>query len=79
MTSWEADDEFEATQCSRFGFQGRVASPEITQLYIGKKIPDDLRKKGAMSPVRYSPFLISEWNWISYCGQFSHMMRESPR
>ena len=34
---------------------GRVASPEITQLYIGKKIPDDLRKKGAMSPVRYSP------------------------
>lgn len=32
-----------------------VASPEITQLYIGKKIPDDLRKKGAMSPVRYSP------------------------
>ncbi|HHU9880992.1 TPA: hypothetical protein ACUKZN_002754, partial [Escherichia coli] len=23
--------------------------------YIGKKIPDDLRKKGAMSPVRYSP------------------------
>lgn len=38
MTSWEADDEFEATQCSRFGFRGRVASPEITQLYIGKKI-----------------------------------------
>ncbi|HGF6036313.1 TPA: hypothetical protein ACF2T4_003722, partial [Escherichia coli] len=24
-------------------------------LYLGKKIPDELRKKGAMSPVRYSP------------------------
>ncbi|MCV5191331.1 hypothetical protein OCV15_24530, partial [Escherichia coli] len=23
--------------------------------YLGKKIPDELRKKGAMSPVRYSP------------------------
>ncbi|HGX9823699.1 TPA: hypothetical protein ACNTW8_005712, partial [Klebsiella pneumoniae] len=46
---------FEATQSSRFGFRGRAASPEITQLYLGKKIPDDLRKKGSMSPVKYSP------------------------
>ncbi|QLK14976.1 hypothetical protein GPJ65_04385 [Raoultella ornithinolytica] len=37
------------------GFRGRVASPDILQHYLGKKIPDDLRKKGAMSPVKYSP------------------------
>lgn len=55
IPSWDADDEFEATQSSRFGFRGRAASSDITNLYLGKKIPDDLRKKGAMSPVRYSP------------------------
>lgn len=55
MRQWDEDDEFEATQSSRFGFRGRAASPEITQLYLGKKIPDDLRKKGSMSPVKYSP------------------------
>src|SRR5471030_391586 len=55
MPSWDADDEFESTQKSRFGFRGRVASPDILQRYLGKKIPDDLRKKGAMSPVKYSP------------------------
>ncbi len=27
-------------------FEVAAASPEITQLYLGKKIPDDLRKKG---------------------------------
>ncbi len=55
MHQWDEDDEFEATQISRFGFRGRAASPEVTQLYLGKKIPDDLRKKGSMSPVKYSP------------------------
>lgn len=55
MRQWDEDDEFEATQSSRFGFRGRAASSKITQLYLGKKIPDDLRKKGSMSPVKYSP------------------------
>lgn len=55
ISSWDADDEFESTQRSRFGFRGRVASPDILQLYLGKKIPDDLRKKGAIFPVKYSP------------------------
>ncbi|MXD62842.1 hypothetical protein FQ007_30925, partial [Escherichia coli] len=32
IPSWDADDEFEATQSSRFGFRGRAAPPEITQL-----------------------------------------------
>lgn len=55
MAAWEADEEFEATQSTRFGFRGRPAPLRITQTYIGKKIPDELRKKGAMSPVKYSP------------------------
>jgi len=55
MLSWDADEEFESTQKSRFGFRGRLASPDIAKIYLGKKIPDVLRKKGAMSPVKYSP------------------------
>lgn len=55
MPSWDADDEFESTQKSRFGFRGRLAPPDIAKIYLGKKIPDVLRKKGAMSPVKYSP------------------------
>ena len=55
MKYWDEDPDFEATQSSRYGFEGREASPEIANLYLGKKIPDELRKKGAMSPVRYSP------------------------
>lgn len=55
MPSWDADDEFESTQKSRFGFRGRLVPPDIAKIYLGKKIPDVLRKKGAMSPVKYSP------------------------
>ncbi|HCQ8909735.1 TPA: hypothetical protein OMI49_005278 [Escherichia coli] len=55
MKYWDEDPDFEATQSSRYGFEGREAPPEIANLYLGKKIPDELRKKGAMSPVRYSP------------------------
>ncbi|VAE21645.1 Uncharacterised protein [Enterobacter hormaechei] len=55
MPSWDVDDEFESTQKSRFGFRGRPAPPDIAKIYLGKKIPDVLRKKGAMSPVKYSP------------------------
>ena len=48
-------DKWLKSQSSRYGFEGREAPPEIANLYLGKKIPDELRKKGAMSPVRYSP------------------------
>lgn len=46
MRQWDEDDEFEATQSSRFGFRGRAASPEITQLYLGKKILMTSERKG---------------------------------
>ena len=38
----------------RLGFVGREAPPEITQLYVGKRVPDKYRKRGAENPVRYT-------------------------
>lgn len=38
----------------RFGFVGREASQEIQQLYVGKRVPDEYRKRGAANPVRYT-------------------------
>lgn len=38
----------------RFGFVGRDAPKEIIDLYIGKRISSDYRKKGASNPIRYN-------------------------
>lgn len=38
----------------RFGFEGERAESDIRRQYIGKKIPDEFRKRGAANPVRYS-------------------------
>ena len=38
----------------RFGFIGRSAPKEIMDLYIGKRISSDYRKKGASNPIRYN-------------------------
>ena len=38
----------------RFGFVGRAASQELQQLYVGKRVPDEYRKRGAANPVRYT-------------------------
>lgn len=40
----------------RFGFIGREASPDIQELYVGKRVPDELRKRGAANPIRYVNF-----------------------
>ena len=37
----------------RFGFIGREASPDIQELYVGKRVPDELRKRGVANPIRY--------------------------
>lgn len=50
-----ADEEAEAVQRVRFGFRGRTAPADLTELYLGKQIPDGLRERGAASPVKYSP------------------------
>jgi len=38
----------------RIGFFGSEADEEIRKIYIGKRMPDSLRKKGAANPIRYS-------------------------
>ena len=38
----------------RWGFVGKEAPDEIKKLYLGTRLPDSMRKKGAANPVRYS-------------------------
>ena len=38
----------------RFGFIGQEAPVEIAKEYIGKRVPDEFRKKGASNPIKYS-------------------------
>jgi len=38
----------------RFGFVGKAAPPHITDLYVGKRVPDAYRRKGAANPIRYT-------------------------
>lgn len=38
----------------RIGFVGREAPEEIVKLYVGKRVPNKYRKRGAANPVRYT-------------------------
>jgi uncharacterized protein len=38
----------------RLGFMGREAPPAIAKLYVGKRVPDEYRKRGAANPIRYT-------------------------
>lgn len=38
----------------RSGFEGEVAPPEICEMYLRKKVPDEYRKRGAANPIKYS-------------------------
>ncbi|NLX04591.1 MAG: hypothetical protein GXY33_05565 [Phycisphaerae bacterium] len=38
----------------RLGFEGREASDEIKNLYVGKRVPAKYRKRGAANPIRYA-------------------------
>ena len=38
----------------RYGFNGGYAPEEIKSLYVGKRVPDEYRKKGASNPIRYT-------------------------
>jgi len=38
----------------RLGFIGHEASEEIRTLYVGKRIPDEYRKRGAANPIKYT-------------------------
>jgi uncharacterized protein len=38
----------------RFGFAGAEAPEAIRELYVGRRVPDGLRRPGAANPVRYT-------------------------
>lgn len=59
-----ADDWLEATTENfpgrtdaapgRLGFVGREAPQPLRDLYVGKRVPDEYRKRGAANPIRYT-------------------------
>jgi uncharacterized protein len=58
-----ADDWLDATSVNfpgredvpgRLGFVGHEAPMEIQQLYVGKRVPDEYRKRGAANPIKYA-------------------------
>ncbi len=38
----------------RWGFIGEEASPPVQALYVGKRVPDEFRKRGAANPIKYT-------------------------
>lgn len=38
----------------RLGFVGREAPEEMKRMYIGKRVPDEYRKRGAANPIKYT-------------------------
>lgn len=38
----------------RYGFTGQEAPQDIERMYVGKRIPDEYRKRGAANPIKYS-------------------------
>ena len=38
----------------RRGFVGREAPAEVRDLYVGKRVPDKYRKRGARGPIKYT-------------------------
>lgn len=38
----------------RFGFVGAEAPDELKMLYVGKRVPDSYRKRGAANPIKYT-------------------------
>lgn len=44
----------------RIGFEGKPAEPEVRDLYLNKRVPDEFRLKGARAPVRLIPKKVSK-------------------
>jgi uncharacterized protein len=38
----------------RLGFVGREAPAVLQTLYVGKRVPDEYRKRGAANPIKYT-------------------------
>ena len=43
-----------AERVGRWGFEGQEAPKAIADLYLGRRLPDSMRKRGAANPVRYA-------------------------
>lgn len=41
------------TREGRWAFRGREAPAEIKAAYVNKRVPEELRKRGAANPIRY--------------------------
>lgn len=58
-----ADEWLEATAANfpgrqevpgRYGFNGRDAPEHVQKMYVGKRVPDEYRKRGAANPIKYA-------------------------
>jgi hypothetical protein len=38
----------------RYGFIGHDAPDDVNRLYVGKRVPDEFRKRGAANPIKYA-------------------------
>jgi uncharacterized protein len=38
----------------RYGFVGREAPNDVQSLYVGKRVPDEYRRRGASNPIKYA-------------------------
>lgn len=48
------DNEISTTRKYRYGFIGKEVPLDLQKYYLGKRLPDIYRKKGASNPVKYS-------------------------
>ncbi len=42
------------TRPGRVGFVGREAPADIRRMYVGRRVPDEYRKRGAANPIKYT-------------------------
>ena len=42
------------TESGRLGFIGREAPEDVRRLYVGKRVPDEYRKRGAANLIKYT-------------------------
>lgn len=52
-TNFQGRTEFDGVP-GRFGFVGKEAPDRIKQLYVGKRVPEKFRKRGAANPIKYT-------------------------
>jgi hypothetical protein len=41
-------------ESARWGFEGHDAPEQIARLYLRRRLPDSMRKRGAANPVKYA-------------------------